>query len=78
MAGFGDCRRAWSMIAWMLERSESDLQTPKPVVRPGLDHNHRHRLPQQPVYPASGARGRLTAHPGVHRLEAQPFGVDFR
>ena len=51
-----------SMIAWMLARERVDVQAAQPVVGAGLDHQHRHRLAQQPVDPPQRARRGLAAH----------------
>ena len=54
-----------------------DILTPEPIVRPGLDHEHSHRLLEQPIDPAERSRGGLAAHTGIHCLEREPDGVDF-
>ena len=48
----------------------------KAVVGSRLEHEHRHRLSEQPVEPAQGPRRRLAAHSGVDDAIAETGRVD--
>ena len=60
----------------MFARVASGILAAQAVVRSRLEHEHGHRLAQQPVDAAARARRGLAAHARVHDAVAEARGVD--